>query len=524
MTEGSGAGEPARQRAGADRVRGRPLVLAAAMMAIFMAAVESTIVATAMPTIVADLGGFHLFSWVFAVYLLTQAVTIPIYGRLADLYGRKRVFFAGASLFLAASVLCGLARGMVALILFRAVQGAGAGAIQPIATTIVGDIYTPAERARVQGYLSGVFGVAALIGPPLGGFLVEHARWSFVFWINLPIGAAAFAMLGLCFHERITRRPRRIDYAGSALLTFGAGALMLALIQASRFAVTVTAVLALCGVLGLMALAAQESRAAEPIFPLSIWRHRVIALGNLGGFTNGAVTMAISGFLPTYIQGAMGLSPTLAGLAIGASSVSWAFAAAAAGRLIVRTSYRISAVVGGLWLIAGMAMLIALEPQRGVLWAGTGALLIGIGMGFTTTAFVVSIQASVGWSERGAATSSFMFMRIVGQSMGAALFGAVLNFGMARRGARAGNAINRLMEPALRQSLGTAELARLTDIIAGSLHVVYLIAGLLAAATLVFAACLPAALRPADHRPAEERRDSRPAQSPPLPQANPPAP
>ncbi|HJU20007.1 MAG TPA: MFS transporter, partial [Stellaceae bacterium] len=489
MAERSGSRQPA-----------RAWILAAAMMAIFMAAVESTIVATAMPTIVADLDGFELFGWVFSAYLLTQAVTIPIYGRLADLYGRKRVFFAGASLFLAASVLCGLAWGMVPLILFRALQGAGAGAIQPIATTIVGDIYTPAERARVQGYLSGVFGVAALIGPPLGGVLVERVSWSFVFWVNLPIGAAAFAMLGLCFRERVERRPHRIDYLGAALLTLGAGTVMLALIEASRIGAAPAAALALAGALVLFILAAYESRAAEPILPLAIWRHRVIALGNLGGFTNGAITMAISGFLPTYLQGAMGLSPAVAGAASAVSSVSWAFAAAAAGRLIVRTSYRLSAVLGGLWLIAGMLTLITLDPQRGVLWAAAGAFLIGIGMGFCTTAFVVSIQASVGWGERGAATSSFMFMRIVGQSMGAALFGAVLNFGIARHGVGAG-AIARLMEPALRHGLGAAELDRLVAIVAGSLHVVYVIGGLLAATTLAFAAGLPAALRPAEHRP-----------------------
>src|SRR6202030_4262496 len=172
----------------------RRLVLAAVMMATFMAAMESSIVATAMPTIVAELGGFHLFSWAFAAYLLPQAVTIPIYGRLADLYGRKRVFFAGASLFLVASTLCGLAWAMLPLIVFRALQGAGAGAIQPIATTIVGDIYRPEERARIQGYISGVFGIAEIIGPLLGAVLVEHVGWSFVFWLNLPLGAVTFVM------------------------------------------------------------------------------------------------------------------------------------------------------------------------------------------------------------------------------------------------------------------------------------------------------------------------------------------
>src|SRR4029077_91561 len=193
------------------------------MLAIFMVATDSYIVATAMPTIVADLGGFRLFSWAFAAYLLTQAVTIPIYGRLADLYGRKRVFFAGTSIFLLGSLLCGCAWGMVPLVLFRALQGAGAGAIQPIAITIVGDIYRPTERAKVQGYISGVFGVAAIIGPTLGAFLVEHVTWSLVFWINLPIGAVTFLMFGLFLHESQAPRRHRIDYLGSALMMFGAG-------------------------------------------------------------------------------------------------------------------------------------------------------------------------------------------------------------------------------------------------------------------------------------------------------------
>src|ERR1700761_9072092 len=183
----------------------RSLVLAACIMATFMATVESTIVATAMPTIIADLGGFSVFSWVFAVYLLTQAVSIPVYGRLADIYGRKRVFYAGAGLFLIGSTLCGFAPNMVWLVVFRTLQGFGAGGVQPIAMTICGDIYTPSERARVQGLISSVFGVAAVTGPSLGAFLVEHVGWRTVFWVNLPVGAAAIAMIATFLHENVER-------------------------------------------------------------------------------------------------------------------------------------------------------------------------------------------------------------------------------------------------------------------------------------------------------------------------------
>jgi EmrB/QacA subfamily drug resistance transporter len=486
----------ARDRLSTETLPGRGLVLAAAMMAIVLTATEGSIVATAMPTIVADLGGFHLFSWAFAAFLLTQAVSIPIYGRLADLYGRKPVFFAGTSLFLVASLLCGLASGMAPFIIFRALQGAGAGAIQPIATTIVGDIYTPAERARVQGYLSGVFGIAALFGPPLGAFLVEHVSWSFVFWINLPIGAVSFVMLSLFLPERREVRQRQTDYAGSALLTLGAGALMLVLIEAQSLGEVTIIVLTAGGALALIALAANEKRSAEPIFPAALWRNRVIALGNLGGFTNGALIMAVGGYLPTYVQGAMGGSVLSAGLVLGASSISWAFASFAAGRLMVRTSYRLAAVIGGLSLVAGSLVLVTLEPGSALSWAATGSFVIGIGMGFCNTAFVVAIQASVGWTERGVATSSYMFMRIVGQSVGAAVFGAVLNFGLSRYAPEGGDLVNRLLDPGLRHGLGSAELAHLSQAIASSLHLVYIIAGFAALITLALAFALPAALSP----------------------------
>lgn len=466
------------------------------MLAIFMVATDSYIVATAMPTIVADLGGFRLFSWAFAAYLLSQAVTIPIYGRLADLYGRKRVFFAGTSVFLLGSLLCGFAWGMVPLVLFRALQGVGAGAIQPIATTIIGDIYAPVERARMQGYVSGVFGVAAIIGPTLGAFVVEHISWSLVFWVNLPIGAATFVMFGLFLHEHREPRRHRVDYPGSALLMLGVGAPMLALVQIGNAGAVTLATLVIGGVVALAALAAHERHAAEPMLPVKLWRNRIVAVGCLAGFFNGALMMTVSGFMPTYVQGAMGRDATAAGVVLAASSVSWAFASMASGRLMIRTSYRLAASIGGFFLIAGSFVLITLTPVSGLLWAGTGAFLLGVGMGFCNTAFIVSVQASVGWSERGMATSSTMFMRIVGQSVGAAVFGAILNFGIYRQLPEAGDAVNRLMSPATRQSLGAIEIARLTEAVAASLHVVYVIASIVAVVSLVLALALPAKLSP----------------------------
>jgi len=295
-------------------------------------------------------------------------VTIPIYGRLADLHGRKRVFFVGLSLFLLGSALCGVAWDMVPLVLFRGLQGAGAGAVLPIATTIVGDIYSPAERARIQGYISGVWGVAAVIGPTLGAFLVEHASWSLVFWINLPIGAAVFVMFGRFLHEHQRPRRHRIDYLGSALMVLGAGAIMLALMQAGNSGEVVTiAALAVGGAVALTALAAHERSAPEPLLPLHLWRNRVVLVGCFAGFANGALMMSLSAFLPTYVQGAMGRSPAAAGMVLAASSVSWTFGSIASGRLMVRTSYRLAAAVGGLCLVAGSLVLMTLDPYATLL-------------------------------------------------------------------------------------------------------------------------------------------------------------
>jgi EmrB/QacA subfamily drug resistance transporter len=474
----------------------RRLILAAALIAIFMPAVESSIVATALPTIIGDLGGFHLFSWVFAVQLLTMAVTIPIYGRLADLYGRKRIFFIGTAIFLAATTLCGFARTIETLIACRALQGIGAGAIQPIATTIIGDIYTPAERARIQGASSAVWGFAAVVGPALSAFLVERVHWSAVFWVNLPIGAASIAMFALFLDERVERREHRIDYLGAALLIVGIGLPMLALVQAATLERRDILLLVILGAGALVWLLWHEQRAAEPMLPLALWRRRMVALSNLGGFGAAATYMAVSALLPTYVQGAMGRSPGVAGVVVGAASVSWMFASIAAGRLMIRTSYRLTAAIGGASLIAGCAFLATIDPAGDATWPTIGSLLLGIGMGFCNTTFLVAIQTSVAWHERGVATGSQMFMRMIGMSVGAALFGAILNFGVHHRLPEAADAVNQLLQSAQRQSLGAAELARLGDAVAASAHEAFVVAVVIALTTLLLTLLFPRGLSP----------------------------
>jgi EmrB/QacA subfamily drug resistance transporter len=474
----------------------RELVLVAALIATFIPAVESTIVATAMPTIVGDLGGFHLFSWVFAVPLLTMAVTIPLYGRLADIYGRKRVFFVGTTIFLVGTTLCGFARSTEILILCRAIQGLGSGAIQPIAMTIIGDVYTPAERARVQGWTSSVFGLAAVVGPALGAFLVQHVHWSVVFWVNLPIGLLAMAMFAVFLPERIERREHRLDYLGGVLLVIGIGSLMLALVQAGSLGPLRLSALLIVGPAALVLLYRHERRVKEPMLPLSLWRRRVVALSNLAGFGGSATSMAVSALLPTYVQGVMGRSPAIAGVVIAAQSVSWMFAAFAAGRLMIRTSYRLTASVGSAALLVAAMMLALLDPGSHWLWPASAAFISGIGMGFCNTTYLVAIQANVEFHERGIGTGSQMFMRMLGMSVGAAIFGAIINFGVERRAPGAGDLVNRMLDPATRESLGPDVLARLADAVGLAAHAAFIVAAGIALMTLVAAVALPARLSP----------------------------
>ncbi len=474
----------------------RTLVLAACLMGTFMAAVESTIVATAMPTIIGDLRGFNLFSWVFTVYLLSQAVSIPVYGRLADLYGRKRMFFVGAGLFLVGSTLCGLATNMVQLVLFRLLQGFGAGGVQPVAMTILGDIYSPAERARVQGVVSSVFGISAVVGPSLGAFLVEHVNWEFVFWVNLPIGAAAIGMIATFLREDLRPRARRIDWLGSLLMLLAISALLLALVQQSSLPRPALLALTVGGLAALVALILHERATKEPMLPLELWQNRVIVVGSVGGGLAAAIMMGVSAFLPAYVQGAMGQTATIAGLVLGAMSVTWTFASILGGRLMVRTTYRLAAVLGALALLLGSLLLVTLTPARGPAWAAVGSLVIGIGMGLCNTTFIVSIQAAVPWHQRGAATSSCMFLRFLGQSLGTASFGAVLNLTLLHRAPDLMSQADHLLDPARRDELAPAALARLTEAMTVGLHNDYLLACVLAALTLLLSSLLPARLSP----------------------------
>lgn len=468
----------------------RPLILIAAMLAMFMAAIEVTIVATAMPSIIAELGGFSQFGWGFSIYLLTQAVSVPVYGRLADIWGRKKVFFIGTSLFLAGSVLCGFAPAMSWLIVFRALQGLGAGAIMPLASTIVADVYAPEERAGVQGWLSSVWGFAAITGPLTGAWIVQHFHWALVFWVNVPVGLIAMLMLWRWLPEMTEKHPHRLNTGGSLLLMITVTALLGALLQAELlggWVILLLAVALLCGWL----LLRNEQRAAEPLFPSAIWRSRTQIAGNLGNLIIGAAMMGISAFLPTWIQGVDGYSPLAAGSALAMMSIGWPLASTLSGRIIRRTSYAMAALLGGVLLSAGCASLLLLRSDMGTLPAAGMAFVIGTGMGITSTTFLVAVQNNAESGIQGTCTAAVMFSRMLGSALGTAVMGAVLNYNLWRRLPQFSDPVQQMMSPQQRAALDRAVLQRFITEVSHSLHWVFAVALLFALLSILVAKMLP---------------------------------
>ncbi|MBP2171321.1 EmrB/QacA subfamily drug resistance transporter [Erwinia toletana] len=472
------------------QVTHRHWILIAAMLAMFMAAIEVTIVATAMPTIVAELGGFSHFGWVFSIYLLTQAVSVPIYGRLADLWGRKKVFFIGTSLFLLGSVLCGFASSMGWLILFRAFQGLGAGAIMPLTSTIVADIYSPKERAGIQGWLSSVWGFAAIIGPLSGAWIVQHFNWALIFWVNVPIGLISMLMLARFLPDMQAKQQHRLNLAGSGWLMLCVSSLLIALLQAETLGYWSLAFLALSLLCG-FALVRNEQQAKEPLFPLAIWRSRVIVAGNAGNLIIGAAMMGISAFLPTWIQGVNGGTPLQAGSALAMMSIGWPIASAISGHLMQRTSYRFTAQLGALLLIVGCGLLLTLQRDSSMLHAALYAFIIGTGMGMTSTTFLVSVQNSAEFHIRGICTASIMFSRMLGSALGTALMGAVLNYNLLLRLPDQQDPVQQIMSGNERQALQHDTLQQMVTQVAASLHWVFVAALLIALMSLLIARVMP---------------------------------
>lgn len=478
----------------------RRLVTLAVLVSTFLAAMDTMVVGTAMPTIIGALGGLGLYSWVFSSYLLTSTVTMPLYGKLADLHGRKPMFLFGTALFLGGSALCGLAQSMEQMIAFRALQGLGAGAVLPITITIVGDLYPLEQRARMMGVFAAIWGVASVVGPALGGFITDHLSWRWVFFINLPLGAASLLLVGLALRERVEPSHRALDLPGVASLSAGVVALLLGLQLGGReLAWPSWPVVALLGVAaGCLALFARvESRAAEPLLPAELLRHYVIGPANATGFLIGAALFGLSSFVPAYVQGVLGGTASTAGGVLTALSIGWTVGSVAVGRLLLRLGYRAMAGTGLGLIMAGAALLSALGEAGDLARVLASAGLVGLGMGFSSTSTVVAVQNAVPWSQRGTATSANQFFRSIGGTLGVSLVGAVFGAALAGHLARLGlgaealAAASALLDPQARAGVPAAMALALRGALAGALQVVFLVNVGIAALGLAAALRLP---------------------------------
>lgn len=405
-------------------------MLVAIMVTTGLVAIDATILATAVPTIVDDLGGFSQFPWLFSIYLLTQAVSLPIYAKLSDLFGRKPIILIGIGLFLLGSILCGFAWSMPALIAFRAVQGLGAGAVQPMSITIVGDIYSVAERAKVQGYLASVWAVSSVVGPSLGGLFAQLDAWRWVFFVNIPLCLLAGWMLVRHLHETVERREHRIDYLGAGLLTVAMTLLILAVLEGGQaWAWNSWQSLGAFGVgaLLLVAFVIVERRAAEPILPLWVFRRRLLLTTTLVSFGVGALIIGLTSFVPTYLEGSIDVVPLLAGFALAALTLGWPLAAGFSGRFYLRIGFRSTALIGGGLALVGTALLAAFAHTPSVALVAVACFTVGLGMGLIASTTLIAAQASVEWGERGVVTGTNLFARSIGSAVAVAVFGAIAN-------------------------------------------------------------------------------------------------
>jgi EmrB/QacA subfamily drug resistance transporter len=396
------------------------------LIAILVSAMDASVVSTAMPTIARELGGFPLYPWVFAGYLLTGTTTVPLWGRMADLFGRRRVLLAGLGWFVAASLLCGASPGMAWLVAFRTLQGVGAGCLQPVALTMVGDLFPVAQRARLQGLFSSAWAVAALVGPLLGALFVSTLGWRWIFDINLPIGIVATVLLWA--HRDQPGRATRsgLDLVGAATLTLGVGAVLAGLGAGNQEAQPVWP-LVVAGLALLVAFALVERRAAAPVMPVDLLRSRLVGPASLAAALAGGLMFAQSAFIPLYVQGGLGGSAFAAGAALTPGSVGWSAGAIFSGRVLLRVGYQRLAVAGAVAMVAG-SMLLLLPPHWGPVWVGMAAGVVGIGMGLLQTPLLIVLQGSVGWGRRGAVTALNQFCRTIGGAIGVSLLGLLLEW------------------------------------------------------------------------------------------------
>lgn len=488
----------------------------AMLLAMAVTALEMTVVSPAMPRIIASLRGFDIYPWVPSAYILASTVTVPLYGKLADRVGRKRVLLFGLTVFGLGSVLSGASVSMPMLIGMRVVQGLGAGAVAPIVLTLIGDLYTLEERAKVQGLFSGVWGICSVAGPALGGVLTDRLSWRWVFYVTIPFNLVATLILVRHVHERV-RRPSLagLDGIGTILVGLGASLVLLGALGSDRWSARTDALLVGSGLVLLLALFRWEQRHPDPILPVDLLRQPAIAAAIGCSFIIGALLFGMETYIPLYVQGVGAGSATDAGGAITPLFLSWSFSVAVAARVLVRLGFRGTATAGALFIAAGMVGLAvgSAHPESSRAYFLVSLILTGLGMGPAALSFLLSVQHVVPWNRRGASTGAVIFFRMIGGALGVGGLGAVLTHRLSTLlGDSPGFDPSEILLPHARDRIPAEALQHARHALGESLQIVFLAMAMLSVVSLILSRLLPAGRitdTPPDHAPG--RPDETPA-------------
>jgi EmrB/QacA subfamily drug resistance transporter len=497
--------------------KARILLLAAVLLALFLGALDALVVGAAMPTIVADLGGLPLYSWVFSAYMLTRTISLPLFGKLCDLFSSKKLYFTAIGVFVISSVLSGAAPTMVQLIIFRALQGVGAGGTFALAYIVVADLSPPETRGKMMGLISFVWGAASIIGPALGGLVVTYFSWRWIFYVNLPLGA--LALLGIALFLRDTREKKpgaAMDYLGALTLSVAVLALLMAFMLGGRSTPWLS--FEITGLLGVTMVAAwgfyhAEKRAKEPVLAMEFFRVRGFSAANASAFFSSFAIFSLSAFVPLYIQGALGKTPAQLGIAMVPLSLSWSVGALVCGRVVNRQREKSLSILGSILLAASTVWMLSFSGSTSLSLCSAALALAGLGMGFVSITTLLVVQNSLKASNLGVATSSQQFARTLGGTIGIGISGSLVTVHLTtvldalRTSSIAGEmpaslathlsqSIESLFQPEVQNLLSAVLLKSLREAVGGGVEMVFGISLVAALLSLLCCFLLPPVAKP----------------------------